>query len=209
MQPGLRTDTMQASTKQHRETAMKKAILTASLLALGLGAASSATAAGFDYSFVEGGFGELDHGDAFFLNGSYDIDRAWALTGTLLSGNVDPDFDVLGLEVGAQYHQPLKANLSFETGLKILHIKVDGNVGPFSASDDDTGFVANAGLRFQVQPRLQLEGDVKYLSNDLIDDGLGLQGAVRYYLDPKLSIAGGLAIDTELDGLFASVRYDL
>ena len=57
MRPGLRTDTMQASTKQHRETAMKKAILTASLLALGLGAASGATAAGFNYSYVEGGFG--------------------------------------------------------------------------------------------------------------------------------------------------------
>ena len=75
---------------------------------------------------------------------------------------------------------------------------------------DDTGFVANAGMRFKVQPKIELEGDLKYTSNDLlVDDGIGIQAAARFYLNDQFSIAPGLAMDTEFDGLFVGVRYDL
>lgn len=194
---------------------MKKTMMKASLLALALGASSMASAA-FNYTYLEGGFGEIDHGEVLFLNGAVDLNKNFGLVGGLYAGDADPDVDVTGLAFGAQYHQPLKGNLDFRAGLKILHIEAEGNFynpGLGNAygkyEDDDTGFIANAGLRFQVQPKLQLEGDIKLSSNDLIDDGLGIEGAVRYYLDPRFSVAGGLAMDTELDGLFVSLRYDM
>lgn len=196
---------------------MKKMMMKAGLLALALGASSAANAA-FNYSYIEGGFGEIDDGEVLFAKGAFDLTKNFGLVGGLYMGDADPDFDVTALEVGAQFHQPLKGNLSFHAGLQVLHVEVEGdivvNMGPFgtfrrSYDADDTGLIANAGLRFQVQPKLQLEGDLKLSSNDMIDDGLGAEGAVRYFFDPKLSVAGGLAIDTELDGLFVSLRYDL
>lgn len=193
---------------------MKKTTMKASLLALALGASSMASAA-FNYTYVEGGFGEIDEGEVLFVNGAVDLNKHFGLVGGLFMGDADPDIDVTGLEIGAQYHQPLKGNLDLRAGLKILRIEAESNnynpgIGyAYGTEADDTGFIANVGLRFQVQPKLQLEGDLKLSSNDLIDDGFGLEGAVRYYLNPKFSVAGGLAIDTELDGLFASLRYDM
>ena len=74
---------------------------------------------------------------------------------------------------------------------------------------DDTGLVASAGLRFRVQPKIELEGDVKYLTNDILHDGLGAQVAGRFYIDPRFSVAAGVAVDTEMDGLFVALRYNL
>lgn len=183
------------------------------LLALALAASGSAAAAGFNYNYVEGGFGELEgDGDALFFNGAHDINKNVGLVGGLYLGDYDPNVDITGLEFGVQYHQPLKSNLSFHTGIKILHIEAEWNhpVWGNGYEADDTGLIANAGLRFQVQPKIQLEGDLKFSSNDmLVDDGIGLQVAARFYLDQNFSIAPGVAIDTELDGIFVGLRYDL
>lgn len=192
---------------------MKKTMMKAGLLALALGT-SAAAHAEFNYSYLEGGFGEIDEGDVLFARGGFDVTKNVSLVGGLYVGDYDPGFDVTAFEVGGQFHQPIKGNLSFHAGLQLLHVEVDGEwrhpvFGTYKIKADDTGFIANAGLRFQVQPKLQLEGDVKLSSNDVIDDGVGAEGAVRYYFDKQFSVAGGLAIDTELDGLFVSLRYDL
>lgn len=192
---------------------MKTTFVKASLLALALGTSAEASAATFNYNYVEGGFGELDSdGDALFLRGAHDIAKNWGLVGGLYFGDVDPGADVNAFEFGVQYHQPLKSNLGFHAGVQLLHVEVDFDNHPvfgFARSEDDTGLIANAGLRFQVQPQFQLEGDVTLSSNDMLDDGLGLRGAARYYFTNELSAAGGLAVDTELDGLFVSLRYDM
>ncbi|HEX4869541.1 MAG TPA: hypothetical protein VFV15_02295 [Moraxellaceae bacterium] len=181
-------------------------------LALALGMSGAASAADFSYNYVEAGFGELDNdGEALFVNGAFDVAKNIGLVGGLYIGDVDPNVDVTGLEFGAQFHQTLKSNLSFNAGLKLLHIEAEFDHPVFGSQDlDDTGFIANAGLRFQVQPKIQLEGDLKYSSNDLLDDdGFGAQVAGRFYLDNRFSIAPGLAMDTEFDGLFVGLRYDL
>lgn len=193
---------------------MPGTIIKTGLLALALGVSSLAAAADFNYNYVEGGFGEIDDGEVLFVNGAHDIAPNVGLVGGLFMGDVDPGFDVTGIEFGAQYHQLLKSNLSFNAGLKLLHIEVEGDFwhpvwGRSSFDGDDTGLIANAGLRFRVQPKVELEGDLKLSSNDMIDDGLGAQAAVRFYIDPRFSVAGGLAIDTELDGLFVSLRYEM
>lgn len=202
---------------------MRKQILKSALLAAAILGATSAMAAPINYSYVEGGFGQLDEGDAVFFNGAKDLNQNWDLVGGLEIGQFDfgamganADIDLTMLEIGGQYHQPVDSRLSWHAGLKLLYVKVEGDIthpvfGTIGSFDeDDVGLVANGGLRFLVNPKFQLEGDIKLFMNDaLADDGLGLQGAARYYFDPKFSVAGGLAVDTELDGLFVSLRYDL
>lgn len=181
-------------------------------LALALGVSGAAAAADFNYNYVEGGFGELDDdGEALFVNAAHDIAPNVGLVGGLYIGDVDPNIDITGLEFGVQFHQALKSNIGFNAGLKLLHIEAEFDHPVFGSQDiDDTGFIANAGLRFQVQPKIQLEGDLKYSSNDVLDDdGFGAQVAGRFYLNNQFSIAPGLAMDTEFDGLFVGVRYDM
>lgn len=194
---------------------MNKPVIKMALLAAAMLSAASAIAAPtFNYNYIEGGVGQLDDGEAIFVNGAKDINKNWGIVGGLEIGSVDPDFDVTLFEVGAQYHQPVDSQLSWHAGLKLLYVKVEGDISypgfgvVASVDEDEIGFVANGGVRFRVNPKFQLEGDIKLVQNDAVDDGLGLQGAARYYIDPKLSVAGGLAIDTELDGLFVSLRYD-
>lgn len=194
---------------------MKKRVIKAGLLAVAMLASTATMAAPFNYNYIEGGVGELDEGDALFVNGAMDINKNWGIVGGLELGSFDPDYDITLLEAGAQYHQQVNSRLAWHAGLKLLYVNIDGpnynqGLGNGSNDADDIGLVANGGVRFLVTPKFQLEADVKHFKNDaLLDDGLGLQGAARYYFDPRLSVAGGLAIDTELDGLFASLRYDL
>lgn len=192
---------------------MSAKLFKTTLFALALGASAAASAADFKYNYVEAGFAELDgDGDALFVQGAYDIAPNIGLVGGLFLGDYDPNVDLTGLEFGIQYHQTLKSNLAFHTGIKLLHIEkeFDHPVWNTGREEDDTGFIANAGLRFKVQPKIELEGDIKYSSNDImLDDGIGIQVAGRFYLNNQFSIAPGLAMDTEFDGLFVGVRYDL
>lgn len=192
---------------------MSANLIRGGLLALALAASGSAAAADLNYNYVEGGFGELEgDGDALFFNGAFDIAKNVGLVGGVYFGDYDPNVDVTGLEFGVQYHQALKSNMSFHAGIKLLHIEAEWSHPVFGNSyeADDTGFIANAGMRFKVQPNIQLEGDLKLSSNDMLaDDGLGAQVAARFYINDQFSIAPGLAVDTELDGIFVGLRYDL
>lgn len=192
---------------------MASTLFKTAALALAMGISGAAAAADFNYNYVEAGFAELeDDGDALFVQGAYDVAPNIGLVGGLYIGDYDPDVDVTGLAVGMQYHQTLKSNVSFHAGLKLLHIEAEWDHPVWGSADvDDTGFIANAGLRFKVQPKIELEGDLKLSDNDLLEDdgGLGAQVAARFYLNNQFSIAPGLAVDTEFDGLFVGVRYDL
>lgn len=186
-------------------------LIKSSLLALALGASATASAADFSYNYIEGGYAEVDNGDGLFVDGSHDIAPHIALAGGVFLGSVDPSVDVTELEFGAVYHQPLKSNLGFNAGLKLLRVSVDlpSWAKGWGAKDSDTGLVANAGLRFRVQPKIDLEGNLKLVSNDMIDDGLGADLGARFYVDPRLSLSAGLAVDTEFDGIVLGARYDL
>lgn len=191
---------------------MSAKLIKTSLFVLALGASAAASAADFNYNYIEGGFAELENdGDALFVQGAYDVAPHVGIVGGLYVGDYDPNWDVTGLSVGVQFHQTLKSNLGFNAGIKLLHIEAEFDHPVWGSMDtDDTGFIANAGLRFKVQPKIELEGDLKYSSNDLLDDdGLGIQAAARFYLNNQFSIAPGIAMDTEFDGLFVGVRYDM
>lgn len=179
------------------------------LLAAALGLGASAAHAAFSYNYVEGGFGEEDEGNGFFVGASKNLDRNLFVLGSVYY--VDPDINIPGydatgyyLEGGLGYAMPLTPQADFFVNAQLLYANAD-----IPGDDDDIGGIARAGLRYMPVDKVELEGSVAMSSNDLlIDDGFGASASARYYFDPRLSAALGYSTDTELDGVFLNVRYN-
>lgn len=174
----------------------------AGVLALSAGVAAAAP---FSYNYVEGGFGEVDHGDALFVGGSAALDKNLYVLGSLYALDFNNDVSGAYLEGGIGYHVPLSAEADFFVNGQLLY----ANFNHVGNDDDDLGAIARAGVRFMVVPKLELEGSLALSSNDFLqDDGVGLSASARYYFQPALSGALGFSSDTELDGFFVSARYN-
>lgn len=186
---------------------MKKTLLAAALALL----ANSALAGNFNYTYIEGGFGEEeDDGDALFLGGAVDLQQNLGLIGSLYSIDWDDDVDGTIFTAGLQFHTPINGQADFVGSVQLINAEIEweDRFGR-DESEDDTGLLLRGGIRFAIQRNLQLEGDISYISNDMWDDNeLGLKAGLRFFPAPQFSIAGGIADDQELDGLFISGRFD-
>lgn len=183
---------------------MIRRILLASALALAAGTSHAA----FSYDFVEGGAGEVDEGDALFLNASKSISPNLFVLGSAYmvdSGVSIPGYDGEGfyLEGGLGYVMPMAPQADVFATAQVLYGNVD-----VPGDDDDLGYITRLGVRYEPMNRIELEGSVAYSNNDLlIDDGIGYSAAARYQVTPMLSAGIGFSQDTELDGAFFNVRY--
>lgn len=180
------------------------------LLAGILGLSASVSHAAFSYTFVEGGIGEVDEGDALFLKGSQSVNQNIFVLGAVHM--VDPDIAIAGydgegfyVQGGLGYAMPMAPEVDVFATAELLYANFD-----LPGEDDDIGHIARVGIRYMAVDRIELEGSATHSSNDfLVDDGLGVTGAARYYMTREFSAAIGYSQDTELDGAFFSVRYDL
>lgn len=181
------------------------AIASASLLA----GITSAHAATFSYDYIEGGFGEASDarsvdGDVIWLGGAKTLDKPFGLLGSL--GIVDFNGgDATVLRGGGLFHKPLQKDLDLFATLELVF--VDYDLGAFS--DSDIGLAAAGGARYALQDNFQLEGKITLTEVDPFDDGLGLQFGARFFMDKQLSAAAGIASDTEFDGIYVNLRYQL
>jgi hypothetical protein len=165
--------------------------------------AGAAQAAPFSYDYVEGGYGEVDRGDALFFGGSSAIDKNLYVLGAAHLIDFPNGIDGFYLQGGIGYHVPLTAEADFFINGQLLYADIDA-----PGSDSDLGIITRAGLRFMPAPKVELEGALAFSSNDnLVDDGIGLNISGRYHFTDQLSGALGLNSDTELDGVSLSVRY--
>lgn len=185
-------------------------VCTFTALALTTAIASAATTqnkgntSAFSYDYVEGSFGEYDQSnidaDAFYLGGAIGLDKQLAVLGS--AGIIDTDFgDVTVLRGGLLFHTPIEKNFDLFGALELAWVDTD--------FDDDFGFIATGGARVQIQDNFELEGKLTLTEVDPFDDGLGFSVGARYYLDKQLSAAVGLASDTEFDGIWINLRYNL
>ncbi|HVK99826.1 MAG TPA: outer membrane beta-barrel protein [Dongiaceae bacterium] len=190
---------------------MKKTLLASALLLL----TAPAMAANFNYTYVEGGYGEVDSGDdvdgdALFLGGSVDIQQGFGLIGSFYTIDFDEEADGTIFTVGAQFHTPISNQADFVGSVQLINAEVDFDDCYGDCSEDDTGLLLRGGVRFAIQQNLHLEGDISYIDNDFWDDDeLGLKAGLRFFINRQFSLAGGFASDQELDGLFISGRFDL
>lgn len=174
-----------------------------------LAASASVQAGDFSYDYLEGSFGELDSADAIYLGGAMSLDGQFGLLGSL--GIIDyKGGDGMVLRGGGLFHKSLQPNLDLFGTLELVYSDFEYG-GPFGTkvSDDDLGFAAAAGLRFALQDNFHIEGKLTATEVDPFDDGLGLSVNARYFMNKQLSAAIGVASDTEFDGLFLNLRYDL
>lgn len=170
--------------------------------------AAHASAATFSYDYIEGGVGEVDQGDSFFLGASksvapniYILGKAYAVD----SGIDIPGYDGKGffLEGGLGYAMPFSPKVDTFADAQVLYTNLD-----LPGDDSDLGYVARLGARYQPMNRIELEGAVAYTNNHLLpNDGVGFTADARYQFTPMLSAGIGYAQDTELDGAFLNVRY--
>ena len=187
---------------------MKKTLISAMMLM----ASSAALAGDFHYSYVEAGYGETDHGgDGLFVGGAMDLKQGLGLIGSFYSQNLDHDVTRDILTFGGQFHTPLDNRTDFVASMQLVSADADcKNAFGYDVCDSKTGLLARAGVRFTVQPKLQLEGDLSYNTNDYWDGSeLGLKVGARYYVDPHLSLTAGVASNQENDGIYLGGRYDL
>lgn len=191
---------------------MKKALLASALML----ASTTAGAAGFGYSYLELGYGEVDDGDALFFGGAAQLQRGLGVIGSFYTMDFDDDIDGEIFTAGLQFNTPVGAKTDFVGSVQLINAEVESKIyrgrflGTEIESEDDTGLLLRAGIRHALQQNLQLEGDISYNTNDFWDnDELGIKAGVRFYADRQLSIAAGIASDQELDGLYISARYDL
>lgn len=163
----------------------------------------------FSYDYVEGGAGEVDEGDALFLNGSKSLSRNVFVLGSAYM--VDPDINIPGydgegfyVEGGIGYAMPMAPELDVYATAQLLYADLD-----VPGEDNDVGYITRLGLRYQPMQQVELEASAALSENDLlIDDGVGASGSARYRMTPQWSAAVGYSTDTELDGAFLNVRYD-
>lgn len=184
---------------------MKKTLLASALLL----AASTASAANFNYTYGEIGFGEGRYdGDGIFFGGAVDLQQGFGVMGSyylLDTGRRYGDVDIDIFTIGGQFHTRLSPQADLVASVQLVNAEIDDCVGDC----DDTGLLLRGGIRFAIQQNLQLEGDLSYNTNDYWDDDeLGIKAGLRFYADRQLSIAFGVASDQELDGLYVSGRYD-
>lgn len=163
----------------------------------------------FSYDFVEGGAGEVDEGDALFVNASKSLNRNVFVLGSAYM--VDPDINAPGydgegfyLEGGLGYAMPMAAELDVFATAQVLYADLD-----VPGEDNDIGYITRLGLRYLPMRQIELEASAAYSGNDLlIDDGFGASGSARYHMNRQWSAALGYSTDTELDGAFLNVRYE-
>lgn len=179
------------------------------VLAGALALAASASHAAFSYDYVEVGAGEVDEGDALFVNASKRINpNLFVLGGAYMvdSGTTFGSYDGEGfyLEGGLGYYLPMAPEVDVYGTAQVLYGNVD-----VPGDDDDLGYMTRLGIRYTPVARMELEGSAAFSGNDLlIDDGIGFSGSARYQLTPTFSAAIGYSQDTELDGAFFNVRYN-
>lgn len=192
---------------------MNKTLLAAALAL----AANTALAGNFNYTYIEGGYGEVDtgddgdDGDALFIGGSVDLQQGFGIIGSFYTLDLGDDFDGTIFTVGGQFHTPISSQADFVGSIQLINAEVEYD-GPYGYDDsaDDTGLLLRGGIRFAIQQNLQLEGDISYIDNDFWDDNeLGLKAGLRFFFNRQFSLAGGFASDQELDGLYISGRFDL
>lgn len=155
-------------------------------------------AGAFDYSFVEGGFvdidrGRRDQGDAGLrVGGSFSVLPQLALTGEYADTG---DFSQMSL--GALYHTPLAPRWDLIAGGGLEFVDI--------GADDDAGFGLRGGARWQALDRLEVQPELRFV--DVFEEtSTSLRVSAAYEVVPRLDVQGAVQCGDD-DRLEAGVRY--
>lgn len=178
---------------------MKRSLITPSLAVVAAASCWPLSAAAFDYTYLEGGFVDVDNDflddSGFRFAGSGEIAPSVALIGEYADTG---DFEQLS--AGAVYHQAIERNVDLFFGGTVELVDLP--------HDDDTGFGLRAGLRWRPNPRqpLELTPEVRHL--DVFDESFtSLRLGALYRLAPALDLQGALQAGDD-DRFELGLRYN-
>lgn len=179
---------------------------------IGLGAllaafSMGAHAANFNYNYGQVGF-ETGDFEGLVLTGSFDINKDMFILARFADVTDDSagvDLDYTEYSIGAGYHMPVNTQtdgvftLSFHSGDAEVNVPFFGTV-----SDDDTGILLTAGVRHQLNPQVELAGNIFHTT--IFDGDTGVYGEVRYSINNKMSAGLNYTSSDAIDGLGINFR---
>lgn len=163
---------------------------------------SGASLASPNYNYVELDYLDLDiepfEGDGWAIGGSGLIHPNFYLTGRysdaetdgrFLGTQLDADFQQLSVGIGAQ--SPLENDQFSVFGqLTFEDIELDVSTANAAASEDDTGFALEGGVRYMAMPQLELNGSARYIDvGDIFDGEFGFRAGALWTVLPWLAIS--------------------
>ena len=176
-------------------------LLAAAALAWPLAASAADEAPKFVYSYVDGAYTSINPaGNGSSLNGvtvdgSYALDTNWhAFAGaTHVSG--ENAFDV-----GAGWNTSLADNVD-------LFIEGEFLSSDLAANTTKTGWGANAGLRFALAPKFELDGLVSHTDvNSNTENTIGVRGL--YSIDKFWQLFASYQNNSDFDTFMIGARYN-
>ncbi|HEX2140337.1 MAG TPA: outer membrane beta-barrel protein [Woeseiaceae bacterium] len=152
----------------------------------------AAYAEGFDYSFVEGSYGQVDFdgvdGDGMGIGGSFALTDSFHVFGGYETGDFDGGVDLNALELGVGYNMPVTDVVDFVASLSYVSAEAEVTVpGLGSISADENGYGLGVGLRGMATPQLELNGGIEYVDLDSGSD-TGFGAGFLYHFSESLAV---------------------
>jgi hypothetical protein len=164
----------------------------------------AAHAAGFDYSYAEGGYlNESPSGGSslsgVFMDGSYALQPNWHVGGYFSSASCCSVTDNrLALSVG--YNRSLIESVDFIADAAFLNQDVSGGGGSHS------GWAIDGGLRAQIAPQFELDGLITHSSlNGNTENTLAVRGL--YSLTGNWRLFASFSNNSDENDFMVGVRY--
>ncbi|MGH8193331.1 MAG: outer membrane beta-barrel protein [Woeseiaceae bacterium] len=167
-----------------------------SLAVLGLFSISGGgLAEDFDYSFVQGSYGQVEFddfdvdGDSFGIDGSFAVSDRFHVFGSYETADFDAGVDLNSMQAGLGFNSPLSDTIDFIASLAYVNTEVEA--AGFGSADDN-GYGLGLGLRAMASPALELDGGISYVDYGGDSDGDTEFGAGFLYHFSE-SVAVGLS----------------
>lgn len=153
----------------------------------------AAFAEGFDYSFVEGYYGQMDFdgvdGDGMGIGGSFAVTDSIHVFGGYGTGDIDGGVDVSGLELGVGYNMPISDAVDVVGSLAYISTEFefsDPLLG--SLSVDDNGYALGVGLRAMASPAIELNGGITYADYGDLGSDTGFGAGFLYHFSESFAV---------------------
>ena len=160
-------------------------------------------AADFNYNYGQLGY-ETGDLEGLVLTGSFEVNKDIFILGRYADTADDVpggDVDYSELSIGAGYHMPVNKDMDAVFTVSLADGEIDG---PVLGAGSDTGVLLTAGVRFNLNEKVELAGGAFY--NSTFDGDFGIQGEARYNINKTMSAGLSFISSDFLDGLGLNFR---
>ena len=163
-------------------------------------------AANFNYNYGQLSY-ETGDFEGFILTGSFEINKDMFIIARYVDTTNDDfgfDIDYSEISIGAGYHMPINKKTDAVFTVSLDDGEAEAVIFGFPVADSDTGVLLTAGVRHNLNAKVELAGGAYYIST--FDGDFGIQGEVRYNINKNMSAGLSYLSGDYLDGLGLNFR---